>query len=193
MSEEKSMRQSWVSSGLRFLAVALPLAMPVASLAQAGQIDLPSFDELARKATNSVNISLNPALLQLAAQYIGNDNGGADVQAAVNGLKGIYVRSFQFATDHAYSASDVQRVRQQLAGPGWMKLVSVHSSQNDQDVDIYMLEHDKSIEGLVIIAAQPRKLTIVNLVGSVDLAKLRQLQGKFGVPVLPVVPKAGGS
>ncbi len=187
------MRRSWVSSALRLLAVALPLAMPVASLAQAGQIDLPSFDELARKATNSVNISLNPALLQLAAQYINNGNGDANVQAAVNGLKGIYVRSFEFATDNAYSASDVQRVRQQLEGPGWMKLVSVHSSQKDQDVDIYMLQREKRVEGLVIIAAQPRKLTIVNLVGSVDLAKLGQLQGKFGVPNLPLVPRSGGS
>lgn len=187
------MRQSWFSSGLRFLVVALPLAMPVASLAQAGQIDLPSFDALARKATNSVNISLNPSLLKLAAQYMGNDSDGAAVQAAVSGLKGIYVRSFQFATDHAYSSADVQRVREQLAAPGWMKLVSVHSSQQNQDVDIYMLQRGKTIEGLVIIAAKPRQFTIVNLVGSVDLAELSQLEGKFGVPNLPLALKAGGS
>lgn len=37
-------------------------------------------------------------------------------------------------------------------------------------------------EGVAIIAAEPKQLTIVNIVGPIDLAKLAQLQGQFGVP-----------
>lgn len=187
------MRHLPTKSAVRLLAALLLIAVPIASHAQAGRIALPSFDSLAKKAVSSVNISLDPSLLTLATQFMDNDPDAAAVKDVVSGIEGIYVRSFQFATDNAYSPSDVQRVRQQLEGPGWMKMVSVHSSQKDQDVDIYMLQREKRVEGLVIIAAQPRKLTIVNLVGSVDLAKLGQLQGKFGVPNLPLVPRSGGS
>ena len=42
--------------------------------------------------------------------------------------------------------------------------------------------------GLAIIASGPRDFTIVNIVGSIDLAKLHHLEGKMGVPKLPDVP-----
>ena len=45
-----------------------------------------------------------------------------------------------------------------------------------------MLRSGNRTDGLVILAAQPKQLTIVNIVGSIDLAKLAQLQGQFGVP-----------
>jgi hypothetical protein len=38
--------------------------------------------------------------------------------------------------------------------------------------------------GLAIIASEPREFTIVNIVGAVDLEKLRQLEGQFGIPKL---------
>jgi hypothetical protein len=34
---------------------------------------------------------------------------------------------------------------------------------------------------MAIITSKPRELTIVNIVGSIDLAKLGQLQGQLGV------------
>jgi hypothetical protein len=40
--------------------------------------------------------------------------------------------------------------------------------------------------GLAIIASEPREFTIVNIVGSIDLAKLHRLEGKFGIPRLDV-------
>jgi hypothetical protein len=39
---------------------------------------------------------------------------------------------------------------------------------------------------MVIVASAPHAFTIVNIVGSVDLEKLRQLEGKFGVPKLHI-------
>lgn len=185
------MRISSFPSWARLLPVALVLAAPGAAWAQAGRIQFPSFDGLAAKATNSVNISLDPALIKLATQYMGNDANDAAVQAAVSGLKGIYVRSFQFATDHAYPPSDVDQVLRQLDGPGWNRLVSVHNSQQRQDVDIYSFQRGKHIEGLVIVAAQPRQLTVVNIVGSMSLAQLSGLEGKFGIPTVPLAQKSG--
>lgn len=38
------------------------------------------------------------------------------------------------------------------------------------------------IAGLVVIAAEPREFTIVNIVGPIDLDQLSSLGGQFGIP-----------
>ena len=38
------------------------------------------------------------------------------------------------------------------------------------------------IRGLVVLASEPRAMTVVNVVGPLDLAKLSELEGKFGIP-----------
>jgi len=38
------------------------------------------------------------------------------------------------------------------------------------------------VSGLAIIAAEPRELTIVNIVGPVNPEEIRDLAGHFGVP-----------
>lgn len=48
--------------------------------------------------------------------------------------------------------------------------------------DIYLRRNGDHTDGVAIIAAEPRELTIVNIVGSIDLSRLVQLQGQFGVP-----------
>ena len=42
------------------------------------------------------------------------------------------------------------------------------------------------ITGLALIASDPKEITVVNIVGPVDLEKLSDLEGHFGVPVLDV-------
>ena len=36
--------------------------------------------------------------------------------------------------------------------------------------------------GLAIVATCPRKFTIVNVVGSIDVEKLAEVEGRFGIP-----------
>jgi hypothetical protein len=38
------------------------------------------------------------------------------------------------------------------------------------------------IAGLVVIAAEAKELTIVNIVGPIDLDQLSRLGGQFGIP-----------
>ncbi len=180
------MRYSPRSPLTRFIAtgmfLAVLLAAPLISCAQAGRIELPAFDGLDKKAINSVNISLDLPLLKLVAQVMGNDPDDAAAKEVLNGIDGIYVRSYNFATDHAYPQSDVERVRRQLDQSGWAKLVSIHNNTQNQDVEVSMRRSGNRIDGLVVLATNPRQFTIVNIVGSVDIAKLSQLQGKFGIP-----------
>jgi hypothetical protein len=49
-------------------------------------------------------------------------------------------------------------------------------------VDIYADTRGDAITGLLIISAEPKEFTVVNIVGPVDLEKLAGLEGQFGIP-----------
>jgi hypothetical protein len=168
-------------------AVAASVAASVALAAPPAMLQLPDFDALAARATESVTISLDPALLGLAAGFLDSSNpDDAATKELISGLKGIYVRSYTFGEDFAYPAAQVDLVRKQLAAPGWQRLVQVNSSKEHTHVEIYVSLDRGVAGGLAIIASEPREFTIVNIVGSIDLAKLRRLGGKLGIPKLPL-------
>ena len=173
---------------MRFRSVILLcafLALPaLAAAADPGRLLLPDFSALSKKATQSVDISLDPSLLRMASGVINsNDNGNdAAVNGLIQGIRGIYVRSYTFDRPGEYSTADVKAVQAQLLAPGWQPIVSTHDLKQGSNVDIYVLRRGGHTDGIAIIAADPRQFTIVNIVGSIDLAKLAQLQGQFGVP-----------
>jgi uncharacterized protein DUF4252 len=168
------------------LTPALALAAPNPRLA------IPDFSALAQKASESVTISLDPALLGLAAKFLDSgDPQQAATKEVLKGLQAIYVRSYTFDRDSAYQQADIDAVRSQLAGPGWNRLVETRSRKTHADVDIYlMVDHDQAI-GLALIASEPRQFTIVNIIGAIDLDKLHKLEGQFGVPKLDFDPAKG--
>jgi hypothetical protein len=174
---------------MRYRIALIPVLLmlgQVAFAADPGLLQLPDLSALAKKASHSVVISLDPSMLGIAGSLL-QDDSDADVAAVKNvvqGLRGVYVRSFTFDHDGAYSSSDVDAVRSQLAAPGWQPLVASHDREHDSTVDVYIRHDGKVTQGMVIIAAQPRQLTIVNLVGPIDLAQLARLQGRLGVPRL---------
>ncbi|HTE40813.1 MAG TPA: DUF4252 domain-containing protein [Steroidobacteraceae bacterium] len=149
------------------------------------RLTIPEFEGLAAKANESVNITLDGALLNMAAQFLSADNADeAAAKEVLNGIIGIYIKSFSFDEPRAYAKSDIDAVRKQLAAPGWSRLVEVRSRKEESDVDIYISQIDGKANGLAIISSEPKEFTIVNIVGSVDLQKLRKLEGKMGVPKL---------
>jgi hypothetical protein len=175
---------------LRSIIVAAALlALPaLAAAADPGQLRMPDFSALSKKAAQSVDISLDPSLLHLAGLAFDNDgdSDNAAVGDLVRGLKGIYVRSYTFDQPGEYSKADVDAVVAQLLAPGWQPVVSTHDLKQGSKVDIYLRRTGDRTDGVAIIAAQPRELTIVNIVGSIDLAKLARLQGQFGVPKIGI-------
>ena len=181
---------AFLKHAIAILGGALCLCASAAALAADGQLKLPNFEGLADKASESVSITLDPALLGLAARFLDPaDPQDAAAKAAIQGIKGIYVRSYKFDEDFAYPKSDVELVRKQLGAPGWQQLVQVRSRKEQQKVDIYILVEQERANGLAIIASQPREFTIVNIVGSVDMRKLHELEGQFGIPKLELEEK----
>jgi predicted nucleotidyltransferase len=102
------------------------------------------------------------------------------------------VRSLTFDHDFVYQASDIEAVRKQLEAPGWNRLVQTRSKKTHEDVDIYVMVENQQAIGLALISSEPRELTIVNIVGAIDLDKLRKLEGQFGVPKVDLDPGTPG-
>jgi hypothetical protein len=179
--EDFSMRKHTLSVIFALLAPALAWAAPNPKLA------MPEFAGLAQKATESVTITLDPALLAMAGRFLdGNDPQDAATQEVLKGLRGIYVRSYTFDKDSAYQQADIDAVRAQLSAPGWNRLVGTHSRKSRADVDIYIMIDNNQAIGLALIASEPRQFTIVNIIGAIDLDKLHKLEGQFGVPKLDI-------
>ena len=84
------------------------LLVPGVGSAQDGRLKLPEFNTLAGKATESVNISLSPWLLHMAGAMISDKDadGASPPSACWPASSPSKVRSYEFATDNAYSASD---------------------------------------------------------------------------------------
>ncbi len=146
------------------------------------QMDL---NKLADKASEVVEVTVEAQTLKLAAKFLkDSDPEEAAVKALINGLQGVYVRVYQFDKENEYSSTDVEGLRAQLRGPGWTRLVGVTSKREGVKVEVYtMYEGDKML-GLAIIAAEPKELVVVNIVGPIDLDKLSRLEGKIGLPKL---------
>jgi Domain of unknown function (DUF4252) len=177
---------------LKLMGLAALLMPVLAWAAPNARLTLPDFDALAKKATESVTITLDPALLGMAGRFLdSSDPQDAATKEVIKGLQGIYIRSYTFDKDAEYRQADLDAVRSQLSAPGWTRLVQTHSRKTHADVDIYiMLEKNQAI-GLAVIASEAREFTIVNIVGSIDLDKLHKLEGQFGVPKLDIdLPKS---
>jgi len=154
--------------------------------AWAQEIKLPvNLDALADKADDAVTVTMDKSMLQLAAKFLNDKDGDeSDVRKLIAGLDGIYVRSFEFKHENEYSMADVDAVRSQLQTPAWGRLVGVRSKHGD-NVDVYFKNGGNgNLGGIVVIAAEPRELTIVNIIGTLDPEKLADLGGEFGIPRL---------
>lgn len=159
---------------LLFFVIAAPLQ------AQKVTIDIPG---LADKAREVVDVTLDAQMLRLASKFLSSsDADERAVRGIVSKLDGIYVRSYEFDKENEYDRSVLDKVRAQL-GPSWKKIVNVRGKLHE-DSEIYLDMRGGSDQpfGLLIISAEPRELTIVNIAGPIDLDQLSKLEGEFGIP-----------
>lgn len=145
---------------------------------------LDSLERLGTKASETVNVTLDADLLQLAARFLSDDGDQdtAQVKRLVAGLRGISIRSFEFKTAGEYSEADVESIRTQLKDPSWKRIVQTRSrTEGDSDICLKMTAGGK-IAGLAIIATQPKEFTVISIDGAIDPEGLGTLSGNFGIP-----------
>src|SRR6266699_1595675 len=163
-----------------FACVLLSMLVPREGYAQGAKLRLDQLDHLADKARETANVNLDESLVQQASA-MGGKKPSDKTQEVLQGLKGVYVRSFEFDAPGGYTDNDVEAIRAQLKAPGWSRIVSVR--EKGELTEIYVWNDTAGSGGLAIIAAEAQELTVVNLVGRVNLAQLGALGGQLGIPL----------
>jgi len=170
-----------------FLMILIAGSTAVELPAQLLQLRITGLDGLASKAKESVDITLDSNLLQMAGGFLagaGKDSkDGDNLKQLLSGLKAITVRSFKFTEDAQYRIEDLEPIRAQLRTPGWSKIISTQSK--GEASEIYTRTDQGKIVGFAIIAAEPKELTVVAIEGSIDLKDLSKLGG-LGIPSIPI-------
>lgn len=170
------------------IALLLIAGSGVAARAQDSRLQLNSLDHLAAKASQSVDVNIDEKLIRIALKVFSDqDAEERKIKEVVAGVKGIYVKSFEFENDGQYTAADMETIRTQLRGPGWSRLVNV-TSKKEGNIEVYLLMNGETVGGLAVLSSDVRELIVVNIVGPVDLDKLAKLEGQFGIPELDIAP-----
>ena len=159
------------------------------TMAQGAKLQLDQLDLLANKASETVDVRLDEHLMQTTAKFFSGKAGDdAEIRELIKNVKGIYVKSFSFDKENEYSAVEIDSVLSQLRGGGWSKIVGIKSKKDGENVEVYLLNIGDQIGGLAVVSIEPKEFTVVNIVGPINLEKLSQLEGSFGVPYLNLPP-----
>ncbi len=185
---------------LKLLALALIVCATGATTAHAqthypAQLQIESLEALAAKANQVVDVNLPESLLRLipidAIKISDTDNKPTDakeLKQIIAGLKGVYVKNFEFINEGEYTDADIAPIRAQLKAPGWARFVNVINKREHRNIEVYLMTAPQGarVEGLAILASEPKTLTVVNIVGIIDIEKLSKLEGQFGIPELDI-------
>ncbi len=148
------------------LTMMFSLALSIPARAQGLDINL---DALAAKAKEKAEITLEGPLLTQALQM-----APEKVKGAVANVSRVVVRNYEFDKPEQYSDADLETIRKQVSnGSGWSRVLS--AKEKHESSEIYMFSKDGKPGGFLLIAAEPKELSIVYVVGSIDLASVKEV------------------
>lgn len=181
---------------LACLALALLCAQGAARAQQQPQsadvtrvkLQMEALDRLAARAEKAVDVTVDENLLGLVTGMFRNskDPDKVKVRDALAGIRGVYVRVYEFANDGQWGEPDIADIRRQVGEPGWSRVVNIYSKKDGQKVEVFLRALPGQVGGLLVLASQPKELMVINMVGNVDLEKLASLQGQIGIPELDI-------
>jgi hypothetical protein len=177
------------------ISLSLFLSAATAAFAQEPRLNIDSLSSLQDKASQTVDVTLDQSMLAMATKFLSEkrSENEAAIKQIVSGLKGVYVKSFEFDSEDAYSQQDVEPILAQLKSPAWSRIVGVTCKRKGEkeNIQVYLMYANDEVKGLAAVAAGERDLTVINIIGFIDVEKLGSLCGSFGIPKFDL--KFGGN
>ena len=170
--------------GLRWAALAMAAGMLVsAAAAQEGLPLAPAVEkELAAKASDVTEVTLGKNMLDFAAKFMKDgDPDQAQARKLIQGLKGIYVREYTFDKEGEYSMDQLQQLRTYFETPEWSPVVRARERKSGETTDVLMKVVNGETQGMFILTAEPKELTIVLIMGPIRMEDLGELRGIGGL------------
>ena len=165
--------------------VLMTAAWAAPAFAQSSPLLLPPAveKELAARASDVTEVTLNKNMLGFASKFMdGKDKDQAAVRQLIQGLDGIYVRSYEFDKEGQYSMDDLDNLRQSFATSEWSPMV--HTRERGEVTDILVKLVNGEPHGMFILSAERRELSIVLILGPIRLDQLSELNGIAGLGAL---------
>jgi hypothetical protein len=170
------------------LPVLFVLAAITAANAQDARLHFEKLNRLEDRAVDVVEVNIDGKLLDLAKRVLNksDDPNARKAGQAIAGLKGIYVRVFNFANENEYNIADVDEIRAQLQTPGWERLVNVRSKRNNQKIDIYTMFAGEVMSGVAVVVSESKSVALINVIGPIDIDLLTEMSGKLNIPKIDI-------
>jgi Domain of unknown function (DUF4252) len=162
----------------------LSIAVLAALCAAAVSAQSFNLDAVAAKAKEKAEVTLEGPLLEQALQ-----NAPDNVKSQIKSITRLIVRHYEFEKEGEYSDSDLADVRKIVTeGSGWSSVLK--AKEKTENVEIYVQSQDGKASGFLLIAEEPKELTVVEAAGTVDLARLQELVSsaiKYDLKATPAV------
>ena len=179
---------------MRICSVVLGVAaMTVGAVAQPSPLPLPSAveKELAARASDVTEVTLGKNMLEFAAKFMnGKDQDEAATRHLIEGLDGIYVRSYEFDKEGEYSMAEIEKLRQYFETSEWSPIVRERQRKTGETTDVMVKLVNGETHGMFILSAEPKELTIVLILGPIRMEDLGKLKGIGGLGALGDVEKS---
>jgi hypothetical protein len=176
-----------------FILGAAALIAPACAQTSPSPFPLPTplEKELGTRAANVTEVTLGKGMLDFAAKFMDkSDKDQAAVKQLIEGLDGIYVRDYEFDKEGQYSMDELQQLRQAFATPEWTPMVHERESKGGgQSTDVMMKMVNGEPQGIFVLDAEPKELTIVLILGPIRMDQLSELQGLGGLSKLGDIEK----
>jgi hypothetical protein len=171
--------------GLIFLLTAGTLA--ASALAQNSSLPAPSpvEKELAARASDVTEVTLGKNMLAFAAKVMnGKDEDEAATRRLIEGLDGIYVREYEFDKEGQFSAEEVDQLRKYFETSEWTSIVKERERKNSESTDVMVKLVNGESHGMFILSVEPKELSIVLILGPINMDEIGELRGIGGLSAL---------
>ncbi len=168
----------------RLATLLLTATLAAPALAQNSPLLIPPQleKELAARASDVTEVTLNKNMLAFAAQFMhGKDDSDAATRQLIQGLDSIYVRDYEFDKDGQFSPDQLEQLRRSFQTPDWSPIVHEHERRSGESSDILVKMVNGENRGIFILSVEPRDISIVLILGPIRLDQLASLHGIGGL------------
>jgi len=168
----------------------LALALSVTAQTTALPLPPPVEKELAARASNVTEVTLGKGMLAFAAKFMdGKDKDDQATKRLIEGLEGIYVREYEFDKEGEFSMEEIDKLRQYFETSEWSPIVRERERKTGETTDVMVKLVNGESHGMFILTVEPKELTIVLILGPINLDELGSLKGLSGLGSLQEVAK----
>ncbi|MCL5005668.1 MAG: DUF4252 domain-containing protein [Acidobacteria bacterium] len=152
-----------------------------AAYAQNAKLDLSQLDKLASKASSIKDVNLDGAMLkQIGSSQLNLAGPAGEFKDMASRLHGIYVRKYEFDKPGEYPQEDLDSLMKQLRSGGWTSMVRKENKKTGEIKGVYLMNKGGETVGMAVVKVAPKEVSIVNIVGPINIGELGGLGGHPG-------------